>query len=97
MSRKHALPRPVDCRHPAEDAGTAARKDDRDLISRAAWRLGTRQEGRGEAAGPKEAISIRIDRDVLEWFRNNSDHYQTRINSLLRAFVDEAKNRKSVR
>lgn len=97
MSRKHALVESVD-RRLTENADTAIPgRGDHDLISQAARRLRARQEDRSGATGPKEAISIRIDRDVLDWFRTNSDHYQTRINALLRAFVDEAKDRKSVR
>ncbi len=33
----------------------------------------------------KEAISIRIDCDVLHWLRSQGDGYQSRINSILRA------------
>lgn len=36
----------------------------------------------------KQAVSIRIDRDVLEWFRTNSDRYQTKINNVLRAYME---------
>ena len=35
----------------------------------------------------KEAIKLRIDRDVLDWFRATGQGYQTRINNVLRAFV----------
>ena len=37
---------------------------------------------------PKEAISIRIDEDVLEWFRNQGPGYQTRMNAVLRSFME---------
>ena len=36
---------------------------------------------------PKEHINIRIDHDVLEWFRANGKGYQTLMNNVLRAFV----------
>lgn len=36
----------------------------------------------------KEIITIRIDRDVLAWFKNSGPRYQTRINALLRAYMD---------
>lgn len=36
----------------------------------------------------KALISVRIDRDVLDWFKSRGPGYQTRINSLLRAFRD---------
>jgi uncharacterized protein (DUF4415 family) len=37
---------------------------------------------------PKELISLRIDQDVIEWFKAQGPGYQTRINSVLRAFRD---------
>ena len=37
---------------------------------------------------PKESITIRVDRDVVDWFRAEGRGYQTRINAVLRAFVD---------
>jgi len=36
----------------------------------------------------KESISLRVDQDVLEWFKAQGPGYQTRINSVLRAFRD---------
>ena len=37
---------------------------------------------------PKSAISLRVDQDVLEWFKTQGPGYQTRINAVLRAFRD---------
>ena len=37
---------------------------------------------------PKSSISLRLDQDVLEWFKAQGAGYQTRINSVLRAFRD---------
>jgi uncharacterized protein (DUF4415 family) len=37
---------------------------------------------------PKEAVSIRLDRDVMEWFRRQGRGYQTRINAVLRTYVE---------
>ena len=39
---------------------------------------------------PKEQISIRLDRDVLEHFRRYP-RYQTRINAILRAIMEHEK------
>jgi len=36
----------------------------------------------------KASISLRIDRDVLEWFKAKGPGYQTRMNAVLRAFRD---------
>ena len=37
---------------------------------------------------PKSAIALRVDADVLEWFRAQGPGYQTRMNAVLRAFRD---------
>lgn len=34
---------------------------------------------------PKETMTIRVDADVLEWFRKQGKGYQTRINAILHA------------
>ena len=36
----------------------------------------------------KSLVSLRIDPDVVEWFKSKGKGYQTRINALLRAYVD---------
>ena len=36
---------------------------------------------------PKEAISLRVDRDVLDWFRSQGPRYQTRMNAVLRSYM----------
>ena len=39
--------------------------------------------------GPKEQLTLRIDSDVVSWYRRQGRGYQTRINSLLRAYMEE--------
>jgi len=41
-----------------------------------------------EIAPEKELVLIRLDEDVLEWFRAQGEGYQTRINSLFRAYIE---------
>jgi len=36
----------------------------------------------------KALLSLRVDRDVVDWFRSQGRGYQTRINALLRAYRD---------
>jgi uncharacterized protein (DUF4415 family) len=36
----------------------------------------------------KVQLTIRVDRDVLEWYRQKGRGYQTRINQLLRAYME---------
>jgi uncharacterized protein (DUF4415 family) len=43
---------------------------------------------------PKQAISLRIDQDILAWFRDRGPGYQTRMNAVLRAFVDAQQGRR---
>jgi len=37
---------------------------------------------------PKTSISLRIDSDVLKWFKMQGTGYQTRMNAVLRAYRD---------
>jgi uncharacterized protein (DUF4415 family) len=37
---------------------------------------------------PKESVSLRLDADVLAWFKAQGSGYQTRINAVLRAFKE---------
>lgn len=37
--------------------------------------------------GGKEAVSLRLDREVLNYFRGSSEKYQSRINAVLLAYV----------
>lgn len=39
----------------------------------------------------KSAITIRIDPDVLAWFKKKGRGYQTRINAVLRMYVEAQK------
>lgn len=37
---------------------------------------------------PKQPVTLRIDSDVLVWFKSQGQGYQTRINKLLRAYME---------
>jgi uncharacterized protein (DUF4415 family) len=37
---------------------------------------------------PKASVSLRVDADVLAWFKAQGRGYQTRMNAVLRAFKD---------
>ncbi|WP_263322587.1 BrnA antitoxin family protein [Endozoicomonas sp. Mp262] len=41
----------------------------------------------------KKPVTIRLDADVLEWFKNQGQGYQTRINSLLRKYMEAQQSR----
>ena len=36
---------------------------------------------------PKEQVTMRIDADVLDWFKARGKGYQTRMNAVLKAYV----------
>jgi uncharacterized protein (DUF4415 family) len=38
---------------------------------------------------PKEQVTLRLDADVLMWFRARGAGYQTQINALLRAYMNK--------
>jgi uncharacterized protein (DUF4415 family) len=37
----------------------------------------------------KKQLTLRVDSDVVDWYKNQGRGYQTRINSLLRAYMKE--------
>ena len=41
----------------------------------------------------KQQITLRLDADVLDWFRAQGRGYQTQINALLRAYVEAHRSR----
>ncbi|MEW6234895.1 MAG: BrnA antitoxin family protein [Candidatus Omnitrophota bacterium] len=44
---------------------------------------------------PKPSISLRIDSDVLEWFKSIGRGYQTRMNAVLRAYMEAHREKHS--
>jgi uncharacterized protein (DUF4415 family) len=42
----------------------------------------------------KNAITMRIDRDVLDWFQAKGRGYQTRINAVLRSYMEASEGRR---
>jgi uncharacterized protein (DUF4415 family) len=64
-----------------EDADRAADEEDGELPT--GWE---RTVTLGVPA-PKQAVHIRLDSEILRWFRAHGPGYQTRINAALRAFV----------
>ncbi len=41
-----------------------------------------------ELPQPKAILNMRIDRDILEFFKSQGKGYQTKINAVLRSYVD---------
>lgn len=44
---------------------------------------------------PKQAVSLRLDRDLLDWFRAAGPGYQTRMNAVLRSYMDNLRGARS--
>jgi len=41
--------------------------------------------------GPKTPISLRVDDDVLAWYRESGPRYQSRMNAVLRAYMQHTR------
>lgn len=41
----------------------------------------------------KSALSLRVDSDVLAWFKSKGKGYQSRMNAVLRAYMDAQKKK----
>lgn len=52
-----------------------------EMFARAVVRRGLKPVSR------KTQLTLRVDSDVLEWFKNQGQGYQTKINALLRAYM----------
>jgi len=44
-----------------------------------------------KTTGSKSLLSLRVDSDVLSWFRSQGPGYQSRMNALLRAYMQAHK------
>ena len=56
---------------------------DEDFFSRATLRLPER----------KASVTLRLDKEVLDWFKKQGKGYQTRMNAVLRAYMKAAARR----
>lgn len=73
------------------DGDIAARvaKDRDTFVPDAAWW----QRAEVVFPGTKQLVSLRLDSDVLKWFRRLGRGYQTRINAVLRSYVAAQRDR----
>jgi uncharacterized protein (DUF4415 family) len=68
----------------AEIAAAAAADPDAAPILDADWFAAAKRVERE----PKQAVSIRVDRSVLDWFRSQGPGYLSRMNAVLRAYKE---------
>ena len=46
-----------------------------------------------EMPKPKAVLNMRVDQDILDYFRKTGKGYQTRINAILRSYVEQKEPR----
>lgn len=61
-----------------------------EMFAKAIVRKGLKPVGR------KTQVTLRIDEDVLTWFKKQGTGYQTRINSLLKAYKEAHQNKPGI-
>lgn len=72
-----------------------ARQADQDIDTSEVPELGDAFFEQAELHVPaKQSVTIRLDADVLAWFKEQGAGYQTRINQLLRQYMQAQLNRK---
>lgn len=52
------------------------------------------RRGRPKSEHPKQLVSLRLDADVLRWFKRSGAGYQSRIGEVLKRHVQNAERRK---
>lgn len=67
-----------------EDALRGAQRDRENPPADASWL----EAGHLVEPVRKRSISLRLDPDVIDWFRSTGPRYQSRMNAVLRAFVE---------
>jgi uncharacterized protein (DUF4415 family) len=72
-----------------DDEIAAAIRDDPDAFEPEPGGLEHAQVVR--AARLKQRLTLRLDTDLVDWFKAQGPEYQTRINAALRAFVERAR------
>src|SRR3954451_11850712 len=63
-------------------------------LANAVVSVGIRPRGRPKSEARKEAISLRVDADVLNAFKSTGEGWQTRMNGILRAAILPAQKHK---
>ncbi len=48
-----------------------------------------------DTPGPKQQLTVRFDLEVIEWFKAQGAGYQTRMNAVLKSFVDAQKQKET--
>lgn len=68
--------------------------DDKDIDTSDIAELGDAFFQHAEGQVPaKQPVTLRLDADVLQWFKSQGQGYQTRINKLLRRYMESQQSR----
>jgi uncharacterized protein (DUF4415 family) len=59
-----------------------------EMFARGVWMVGLKP------VPPKTLLSLRIDADVVDWFRAQGPGYQSRMNALLRAYMEASRQQR---
>jgi uncharacterized protein (DUF4415 family) len=89
-SRKHRKTNKTSDQLPhATQKADDADDDDIPPLGEAFW-------SKAQMASPlkKQLISLRLDTDVIEWFKEQGPSYQTRMNQVLRTYMEYSKRKK---
>ncbi|EMR45198.1 MULTISPECIES: BrnA antitoxin family protein [Pseudomonas] len=77
------------------DWSRLARQDDKDIDTSDIPELDQDFFRQAELRVPaKQTVTIRLDSDVLAWFKEQGSGYQTRINQLLRQYMQAQQRRR---
>lgn len=77
-------------RKQTEEISQLKKRSDKDIdLSEIAESSDWNLAERGKFYRPiKKQITLRLDTDVVDWFKSGGDKYQTRINLALREYID---------
>ena len=96
MSKMRTTKFRLDARNPPKLTARQARRLDSakpDVSDIPELPKGFWEKHRPRAVPGKAPVTLRLDSDVLEYFRRDGKRYQTRINSVLRAYVEAQRKR----
>ena len=97
MSAKHTRKRPAGSKHALRgraDFARLRRVSEREIQATSRPELADlpddfRDEATVVEPAMKQPISLRVDADVLQWFKTHGPRYQSRINAVLRSYMSQ--------
>ena len=81
--------------NPRNDANYQDAPEDVELALRSAKRIEDTLPPPEELVRQKQSVTIRLDADIVEWFKEQGGQYQTLINEVLRRYKDHFSGRRA--